>query len=116
MGEPMTADFALSVHNMALTQRKPQDVIDLRARYTNVALGERRRRTRVRPFAETVGDANHDAWPRVLRQPGGRTRRARRSKPRAQPAWPATPIEGWYDPGRHHSSLDFLLSLSIERG
>ncbi|AEF87702.1 Integrase catalytic region [Delftia sp. Cs1-4] len=63
MGERMTTDLVLSALNMALTQRKPQDVIhhsDQGSQYTSLAFSERRRQMGVAP-QWTVGDAYDNA-------------------------------------------------------
>ncbi len=64
MGERTTADLVLSALNMALSQRKPQNVIhhsDQSSQYTSLAFGERCRQMGVRPSMGTVGDACDNA-------------------------------------------------------
>ena len=64
MGERMATDLVLSALNMALTQRKPRDVIhhsDQGSQYTSLAFGERCRQMGVRPSMGTVGDAYDNA-------------------------------------------------------
>ena len=58
------AELALSALNMALQQRKPDDVIhhgDQGSQYASIAFGERCRKMGVRPSMGSVGDAYDNA-------------------------------------------------------
>jgi putative transposase len=60
IGEQMTAALVLTALNMALQQRKPEDVIhhsDQGSQYTSIAFGERCKKMGVRPSMGSVGDA-----------------------------------------------------------
>lgn len=64
MGERMTAELVLAALNMALAQRKPQDVIhhsDQVSPYTSLAFGQRCAEMGVRPSMGSVGDAYDNA-------------------------------------------------------
>lgn len=120
MGERMTADLLLSALNMALTQRKPQDVIhhsDQGSQYTSLAFGERCRQMGVRPSMGTVGDAYDNAMAESFfasLEAELIERHSFESKAQARMAV-FTWIEGWYNPRRRHSGLSYLSPLNFER-
>lgn len=120
MGERMTADLVLSALNMALTQRKPQDVIhhsDQGSQYTSLAFGERCRQMGVRPSMGTVGDAYDNAMAESFfasLEAELIERHSFESKAQARMAV-FTWIEGWYNPRRRHSGLGYLSPLNFER-
>jgi putative transposase len=120
MGERMTTDLVLSALNMALTQRKPQDVIhhsDQGSQYTSLAFGERCRQMGVRPSMGTVGDAYDNAMAESFfasLEAELIERHSFESKAQARMAV-FTWIEGWYNPRRRHSGLGYLSPLNFER-
>lgn len=120
MGERMTAELVLSALNMALTQRRPQEVIhhsDQGSQYTSLAFGERCRRMGVRPSTGTVGDAYDNAMAESFfasLEAELIERTSFESKTQARMAV-FTWIEGWYNPRRRHSGLGYLSPLNFER-
>jgi len=120
MGERMTADLVVSALNMALTQRKPQDVIhhsDQGSQYTSLAFGERCRQMGVRPSMGSVGDAYDNAMAESFfasLEAELIERHSFESKAQARMAV-FTWIEGWYNPRRRHSGLGYLSPMNFER-
>ena len=120
MGDRMTADLVLSALNMALTQRKPQDVIhhsDQGSQYTSLAFGERCRQMGVRPSMGTVGDAYDNAMAESFFASLEAELIERHSfESRAQARMAVfTWIESWYNPRRRHSGRGYLSPLNFER-
>ena len=69
IGEQMTAELVLAALNMALQQRKPDDVIhhcDQGSQYTSIAFGERCKKMGVCPSMGSVGDAYDNAMAESL--------------------------------------------------
>jgi hypothetical protein len=120
MGEQMTADLVISALNMALHTRRPDSVIhhsDQGSQYTSIAFGSRCREMGVRPSMGTVGDAYDNAMAEsffATLECELINRRSWKSKADARTAlfiW----IEGWYNPRRRHSALDYLSPINFER-
>lgn len=64
IAEEMTADLVLAALDMALSQRKPAEVIhhsDQGSQYTSIAFGERCKKMGVKPSMGSVGDAYDNA-------------------------------------------------------
>jgi putative transposase len=120
MGEQMTTDLVLAALNMALEQRKPTDVIhhsDQGSQYTSLAFGGRCQAMGVRPSMGTVGDAYDNAMAESFfanLECELINRRSFKSKAEARMAI-FTWIEGWYNPRRRHSALDYLSPANFER-
>jgi putative transposase len=105
---------------MAIGQRRPDDVIhhsDQGSQYTSIAFGNRCREAGLRPSMGSVGDAYDNA----LCESFFATlecelidRRRFRSQAEARMAV-FTFIEGWYNPRRRHSALDYLSPVDYER-
>lgn len=120
MGEQMTVDLVLAALNMALEQRKPVDVIhhsDQGSQYTSLAFGGRCQAMGVRPSMGTVGDAYDNAMAESFfanLECELINRRSFKSKAQARMAI-FTWIEGWYNPRRRHSALDYLSPANFER-
>lgn len=120
MGEQMTADLVLAALNMAIEQRKPEDVIhhsDQGSQYTSIAFGERCRKLGVRPSMGTVGDAYDNAMAESFfasLECELIDRRSFKSKAEARMAV-FTWIEGWYNPRRRHSALGHQSPINYER-
>jgi putative transposase len=139
-GEQMTAELVINALNMAHTQRKPESVIhhsDQGSQYTSLAFGKRCEQFGVRPSMGTVGDAYENevsvkANLRMQVKRSGRNynamaesffaslecellnRHAFKTKSEARTAL-FTYIEGWYNPRRRHSGLDYLSPAAFER-
>jgi putative transposase len=120
MGEQMTTDLVLAALNMALEQRKPVDVIhhsDQGSQYTSLAFGGRCQAMKVRPSMGTVGDAYDNAMAESFfasLECELINRRSFKSKAEARLAI-FTWIEGWYNPRRRHSALEYLSPANFER-
>jgi putative transposase len=120
MGETMTAELVLAALNMALHTRRPETVIhhsDQGSQYTSIAFGRRCKEMGVRPSMGTVGDAYDNAMAESFfasLECELIDRRSWKSKAEARTAL-FTWIEGWYNPRRRHSALDYLSPLNFER-
>jgi putative transposase len=119
IGETMTAELVLSALNMALQQRKPDDVIhhsDQGSQYASIAFGERCRKMGVRPSMGSVGDAYDNAMAESFfasLECELIDRRSWQTKTEARLAL-FTWIEGWYNPRRRHSALNYLSPMNFE--
>jgi putative transposase len=120
IGEQMTADLVLAALNMAIAQRRPNDVIhhsDQGSQYTSIAFGQRCRKMGVRPSMGSVGDAYDNAMAESFfasLECELIDRRTFRTKTEARTAL-FTYIEGWYNPRRRHSSLGRVSPINFER-
>ena len=120
MGERMTADLVLSALNMALHTRRPDSVIhhsDQGSQYTSIAFGSRCKEMGVRPSMGTVGDAYDNAMAEsffATLECELIDRRSWKSQLEARTAL-FTWIEGWYNPRRRHSAIDYLSPINFER-
>jgi putative transposase len=119
MANHLRTELVLDAPEMALAQRRPKNVIchsDHGSQYTSVAFGKRCREAGVRPSMGSVGDA-YDAlcesffatlecelldWRKFHSQSEARMAIF-------------TFIEGWYNPSRRHSGLDYLSPMNYER-
>ena len=105
---------------MALQQRRPADVIhhsDQGCQYTSIAFGKRCREAGVRPSMGSVGDAYDNAMCEsffATLECELLDRRSFRSQTEARMAI-FDFVEGWYNPKRRHSALDYLSPLQFER-
>lgn len=120
IGEQMTADLVLAALNMAITQRRPTEVIhhsDQGSQYTSVAFGQRCAKMGVRPSMGSVGDAYDNAMAESFfasLECELIDRRSFQSKADARLAL-FTYIEGWYNPRRRHSALGRISPINFER-
>jgi putative transposase len=120
IGEQMNTDLVLAALNMALTQRKPADVIhhsDQGSQYTSVALGQRCAKMGVRLSMGSVGDAYDNAMAESFfasLECELIDRRSFQTKAEARLAL-FTYIEGWYNPRRRHSALGRVSPINFER-
>jgi putative transposase len=120
IGESMTAELVLAALNMALQQRKPESVIhhsDQGSQYTSIAFGERCKKMGVRPSMGTVGDAYDNAMAESFfasLECELIDRKSWQTKTEARLAL-FTYIEGWYNPRRRHSALQYLSPANYER-
>jgi putative transposase len=120
MATHLRTRLVLSALDLGITQRRPQGVIhhsDQGCQYTATESGRRCRAANVRPSMGTVGDCYDNAMCEsffatleceLLDRVTLRT-----------PAEARTvvfdSIEGWYNPTRRHSSLDYESPLTFER-
>lgn len=120
IGERMTTDLVLAALNMALTQRKPNDVIhhsDQGSQYTSVAFGKRCAEMGVRSSTGSVGDAYDNAMAEsffATLECELIERNVFKTKTDARMALFGY-IEGWYNPRRRHSGLGYLSPANFER-
>jgi len=120
IGDEQKAELVLQALNMAITQRKPRDVIhhsDQGSQYTSVAFGLRCKEAGVRPSMGSVGDAYDNAMCESFfstLEAELLNRRAFRTKAEARMAVFEF-IEGWYNPGRRHSALGYMSPINYER-
>jgi putative transposase len=119
IGHDMSTELVLRALNMALTQRKPGGVIhhsDQGCQYTSLAFGKRCRDMGVRPSMGSVGDAYDNAMAESFFATLECELIDRRSWPTKAEARMAlfTWIEGWYNPRRRHSALDYVSPMDFE--
>jgi putative transposase len=115
----LRTELILAALNMALTQRRPSEVIhhsDRGCQYTSYAFGKRCREAGVMPSMGSVGDAYDNAMAESFFATLERellNRRRFKSQAEAKMAvfeW----IEGWYNPHRRHSSLGYRSPVNYE--
>ncbi len=118
-GHLMT-ELVLQALNMALWQRKPDNVIhhsDQGTQYTSIAFGLRCKEAGVRPSMGSVGDAYDNAlcesFFATLETELIERRRFRNQAEAKMAVFDF--IEGWYNPHRRHSALDYLSPANYER-
>jgi putative transposase len=120
IGEQITTELVLAALNMALEQRRPEEVIhhsDQGSQYTSVSFGQRCDKTGVRPSMGSVGDAYDNAMAESFfasLECELLDRRSFQSKTEARLAL-FTYIEGWYNPRRRHSALGYQSPANFER-
>ena len=116
----LRTELVLAALEMALRQRRPESVIhhsDHGCQYTSIAFGRRCREAGVRPSMGSVGDADDNALcesffatlecellDRVIFKTQAEARMAVFDF-----------IEGFYNPHRRHSSIDYLSPMDYER-
>jgi putative transposase len=120
MATHLRTSLVVSALDMAVTQRRPAQVIhhsDQGCQYTSIEFGRRCRAANVRPSMGSVGDCYDNALcesffatlecellDRVTLRTPGEARTAVFDF-----------IEGWYNPTRRHSALDYESPLAFER-
>jgi putative transposase len=120
MANHLRSQLVLDALDMALGQRRPDDVIhhsDQGSPYTSIAFGNRCRAVGVRPSMGSVGDAYDNALCESFFAPLECElidRRRFHSQAEARMAI-FTFVEGWYNPRRRHSALDYLSPIDYER-
>jgi putative transposase len=120
MATHLRTELVLDALEMALHQRRPENVIhhtDHGSQYTSVAFGKRCREAGVRPSMGSVGDAYDNALCEsffATLECELLDRRKFHSQSEAKMAV-FTFIEGWYNPSRRHSGLDYLSPMNYER-
>ncbi len=120
MATHLRTSLVLDALEMALKQRRPKDLIhhsDQGSQYTSIAFGNRCRKAGLRPSMGSVGDCYDNA----LCESFFATlecelidRRSWRTQAQARTEVFAF-IEGWYNPRRRHSSIDYLSPIDYER-
>ena len=113
-------ELVLDALNMALAQRRPKDVIhhsDQGCQYTSIAFGQRCKAAGVRPSMGSAGDC----FDKALCESFFATlecelidRYTFRSQSQARIALFRF-IEGWYNPHRRHSAIDYLSPINYEK-
>jgi putative transposase len=120
MANHLRTELVLDALEMAIGQRRPADVIhhsDQGSQYTSIAFGNRCREAGVRPSMGSVGDAYDNAMCEsffATLECELIDRRRFHSQAEARMAV-FTFIEGWYNPRRRHSALDYLSPVDYER-
>ena len=120
MATHLRTSLVLSALDMALFQRKPGDVIhhsDQGTQYTSLAFGQRCREAGVRPSMGSVGDCYDNAMCESFFATLECELIERRSFRYHAEARMATFdfIEGWYNPRRRHSAIDYCSPIQFER-
>jgi len=116
----LRTELVLEALNMALAQRRPAGVIhhsDQGTQYTSIAFGMRCRESGVRPSMGSVGDCFDNAMCEsffATLECELLDRRHFRTQVEARMAVFEF-IEGWYNPHRRHSALDYLSPINYER-
>jgi putative transposase len=116
----LRTELVLAALNMALRQRRPDAVIhhsDHGCQYTAVAFGSRCRDAGVRPSMGSVGDAYDNALCEsffATLECELLDRVIFKTQAEARPAV-FDFIEGFYNPQRRHSSIDYLSPMDYER-
>ena len=116
----LRTELVLAALDMAVAQRRPTDVIhhsDQGCQYTSVAFGKRCREAGVRPSMGRVGDAYDNALCEsffATLECELLDRHRFRTQVEARLAI-FDFIEGWYNPRRRHSSLDYLSPIAYEK-
>lgn len=119
MATDLRTRLVLDALDMALTTRKPADVVhhsDQGSQYTSVAFGVRCKEAGVRPSTGSVGDAYDNAMAEAFfatLECELLDRRRFRSQAEARMAVFAF-IEGFYNPTRRHSALGYLSPIEYE--
>jgi len=120
MATHLRTELVLDALNMAVAQRRPTTVIhhsDQGCQYTAITFGLRCREAGVRPSMGSVGDAYDNALCESFFATLECELLDRRRFPTQVEARMAVFdfIEGWYNPHRRHSGLDYLSPISYEQ-
>ena len=113
-------ELVLAALEMALEQRKPEEVIhhsDQGSQYTSIAFGQRCRDAGVRPSMGSVGDCYDNAmcesfFATLECELLDRERYETRAEGRMAVF---RFIEGWYNPHRRHSALEYQSPMTYEK-
>jgi putative transposase len=116
----LRTELVVAALNMALGQRRPAEVIhhsDQGTQYTSIAFGTRCRQAGVRPSMGSVGDCFDNAMAESFFATLECELLERRSFKTQVEARMAVFdfIEGWYNPHRRHSALNYLSPCEFER-
>ena len=120
MGLSLHTQLVLDALNMALFRRRPHGVIhhsDQGSQYTSIEFGKRCREAGVRPSMGSVGDAYDNAMAEsFFATLECELLDRRRFKTHAEARMAVFEfIEGFYNPRRRHSSLNYLSPIAFER-
>jgi putative transposase len=113
MATHLRTELVLAALHMAIQQRHPQDVIhhsDHGGQYTSIAFGHRCREAGIRPSMGSVGDCFDNALCEsffATLECELLDRTSFRNPAEARPVVFQF-IEGWYNPHRRHSAIDYL--------
>ena len=116
----LRTELVLEALTFAVQQRQPSDVIhhsDQGCQYTSIQFGLRCKEAGVRPSMGSVGDAYDNAMAKsffATLECELLDRRRFRSQAEARRAV-FDFIEGWYNPRRRHSALDYQSPINYER-
>jgi putative transposase len=120
MADHLRTELVLDALDMAIRQRQPVDVIhhsDKGCQYTSLAFGHRCRAAGVRPSTGSVGDSYDNAMCEsffaTLKHELTR-RQSFKTKAQAEMAIFEF-IEGFYNPRRRHSALDYKSPVNYEQ-
>jgi putative transposase len=116
----LRTELVLKALELALWQRRPEAVIhhsDQGSQYTSIQFGARCREAGVRPSMGSVGDCFDNAMcESFFATLECELLARRRFKTQAEARMAVFEfIEGWYNPHRRHSALDYLSPVSYER-
>jgi transposase InsO family protein len=120
METSLRTELVLKALDMALGQRRPRGVIhhsDQGCQYTSIAFGQRCEQAGVRPSMGSVGDCFDNAMCEsffATLECELLNRRSFKTQVEARIAV-FDFIEGWYNPHRRHSALDYLSPINYER-
>ena len=120
MASHLRTELVLSALQMAVTQRRPSEVIhhsDQGCQYTSYAFGKRCREAGIKPSMGSVGDAYDNAMCEsffATLECELLDRRRFHSQAQARMAV-FDFIEGWYNPTRRHSALGYQSPVNFER-
>ena len=120
MANHLRTELVLDALNMALHQRQPTNVIhhsDQGTQYTSIAFGRRCKKAGVRPSMGSVGDCYDNAMCEsffATLECELIDRTTFRTHAEAKLAIFEF-IEGWYNPHRRHSSIDYLSPINYEK-
>jgi putative transposase len=120
MATHLKTQLVLDALEMALSQRRPNQVVhhsDQGSQYTSLAFGQRCRQAGVRPSMGSVGDCYDNAmcesfFATLECELIDRSRFRTQAEARMAVF---EFIEGWYNPRRRHSALDYLSPVQYER-
>ena len=120
MESHLRTELVVAALDMAVVQRRPTDVIhhsDQGCQYTSLAFGGRCRAAGVRPSMGSVGDAYDNALCESFFATLECELLDRQRFPTQADARLAVFdfIEGWYNPRRRHSALDYLSPMIFEQ-
>lgn len=116
----LRTELVLKALDMALGQRRPADVIhhsDQGCQYTSIAFGKRCEQAGVRPSMGSVGDCFDNAMcESFFATLECELLDRHRFKTQTEARMAVFDfIEGWYNPHRRHSALDYLSPINYER-
>jgi putative transposase len=120
MATHLRTELVLEAFNMAVAQRRPRNVIhhsDQGCQYTSLAFGRRCELMGVRPSMGSVGDAYDNAMCEsffATLECELLDRHRFRTQAEARLAV-FEYLEGWYNPHRRHSALDYRSPINYER-